>query len=356
MPNSAKTTWSTKLAYTVLTTGQKVECYFTQDCFSPFLLRIFVMSDMQRILSDPSQSLQSTLSILLNAGDAGDTFQREIFQYLNIQDVRNIRMANSHLDQIVRGVRLWQTRDIVGNLFYSRNRPANATTLPTHNTTLRWLGGKCNGVLFPGQNPCQTGPLQVNRCTGVPPPLNPSPPHRFACRRDVCTVCVTNARNYFRPAEAGIVRQTRQVKLCRRCQLYEARRHTNGYSGCNCQTMLRGRWMCWSCQHETRVQIYAKANNKATLIRNLHRNRQGEKTSDPSRRPRSKPVCPGCARYFVDQNPQPGHVMYCTSCNDVVVQPTSGANYQPTTLIPNQPARQSPRLAAKYAAMPPLDL
>ena len=45
------------------------------------------MSELHHTLNDQTQRLESTLSFLFNAGDAGDSFQRDIFQYLNIRDL-----------------------------------------------------------------------------------------------------------------------------------------------------------------------------------------------------------------------------------------------------------------------------
>lgn len=316
------------------------------------------MSHLQSILNDPSRRLESTLSILFTAGDAGHTFQREILQYLNIYDAINLRLANRRLDQIVRGTPLWQTRDSRGNLVYTRTKPANQIAHPVHNSTLRWLGVTCGGRRFPGLVPCQTGPLtnlQVKRCTRIPAPLDPNPHRAFPCCEYVCTLCVVNAADQFRPVENQEMRQAHQRSLCQKCQLYEARRHPLGYSSCVCRSLLGGGCLCWSCRHEILKQINSKRIRKVSLLSNLHQDRQGRKIVDPNRPSASKPLCPGCACSFVNRNTQDSHVTYCMSCDGVVVQSSQGPNFRPTKLVPVRAARASERIAAKYAAMPPLD-
>lgn len=321
-------------------------------------LFIFIMSYLQSILNDPSRRSESTLSILFNAGDAGDTFQREIFQYLNIHDAINLRVANRRLNQIVRGVPLWQTLDSRGNIVYTRNRPASPFMNSVHNSTLRWLGARCGGARFPGLVPCQTGTLtdiQVKFCTGIPAAMDRNRPRASSCCENVCVLCVVSAANQFRPVEDQEIRQAQQRSMCRQCQLYEARRHPFGYSGCVCRSLLDNGWLCWACRIGVIRRINTRRMGKVSLLSNLHRDRRGRKIVNPNRPSASKPLCPGCARSFVDQNPHRSHVTYCMSCDGVVVKPSRGPNYHPTELVPIRAARASKRIAAKYAAMPPLD-
>lgn len=252
---------------------------------------------------------------------------------------------------------MWQTHDRHGNLIYTRNRPTNSTA-PTTRSTLRWLGARCNGERFPGRIPCQTDPLtslQVKTCTGIPPPLNASPPRAYPCCGDVCTSCVSSVANHWSGLESQAIRKAHRTKLCRQCQLYEARRHPCGYSGCVCRSLLSDGWKCWSCRHETLRQVRNKSTRQWTLIREFHRDRQGRKISDPDRPPTSKPVCPGCARSFINRDLQISHVTYCMSCNGVIVKASVGPDYRPTELMPTRPVRWSARIAAKYATTPPLD-
>ena len=284
--------------------------------------------------------------------------EREILQYLNIYDAINLRLTNGRLNEILRGGPLWHTRDSRGNLVYTRSKPVNQITHPVHNSTLRWLGVRCGGIRFPGRVPCHTGPLtnlQVKSCSRIRAPLDPNARRAFPCCEDVCKPCVVSAANHFCPVESQAIRQAHQRSLCRKCQLYEARRHPLGYSGCGCRSLLKDGWLCWSCRHEISKQINSRRIRKISLLSNLHRDRQGRKVVDPNRPSASKSLCPGCARSFVDQNPQVSHVTYCMLCDGVVVQPSLGAGFSPTELVPVRAARASERIAAKYAAMLPLD-
>lgn len=256
---------------------------------------------------------------------------------------------------------MWEMQDGDGNLFYTRNRPADPNAPPTRNSTLHWLGARCGGLRFPGLVACQAGPLtsvQVKRCTGIPPSLNPTTPRRMIpCSDDICNLCVVNAANQQLALVARTMLNAHQILLCRTCQLYEARRHPDGYSGCICPSLLQGGWMCWSCRDETRKQIGNKdSQQRDWVIKKLHRDRQGRKICDPNRPQRSKPLCPGCAaRSFTRPSVLGNHVTYCTSCRGVDVQPSRGPNFVPSRLMPVRPVRRSSRLAARDAEMPPLD-
>lgn len=252
---------------------------------------------------------------------------------------------------------MWQTHSQNGNLIYTHNRPANLTNPTIYNSTLLRLGARCSGIRFPGRIPCQTGPQtnhQVMHCTRIPPPLNPNPRRSNPCCGDVCSMCVLNAATHWAALGRHTIGRNRETELCEQCQLYEARRHPYGYSNCICHSLLSAGWLCWSCRHETHLQIKSRGITKRDLISQLHR-RQGRKTLGPKRQQEPKAPCPGCARYFVDRGPQARHVEYCASCDGVVVKPILGPHYLPTTVIPLQPRRWSARIAEKYAAMPPLD-
>ena len=255
------------------------------------------MSDLHSVLINSLQPLESTLYFLFNAGDAGDTFQRGILQHLNIQDAWNLRKANSRLNQIVKGVPLWQVRDSKGNLVYTRDRPATQIN-PSVNSTLRWLGARCGGKRFPGFVRCQTRrhtDIQVKFCTRIPAPINRYPHRSSPCCNHVCVLCVDNAANQYRPLENIAIGQA-QRSLCQRCQLYEARRHPFGYSSCVCSSSSPDCWVCYSCRHEILKQVYSRKSRKVELLSKLHRDRQGRKIVDPNRPEACKPRCPGCAR------------------------------------------------------------
>ena len=316
------------------------------------------MSDLHHVLNDPTQPLESTLSFLFNAGEGGLYFQREIFQYLNIWDARNLRIANRRLDQLVRGSPMWTTYNSQGNLVYTLTPPSNPPPPPIRNSTLHWLGASCNGDSYPGATPCQRGPLantQVKLCDRISAPLNHKPARRLPCSGNVCIHCVTNLANRWSPSEQQTIARAHRAQLCGQCQLHEAKRHPQGYSSCICPSMWHNRWICFQCRHQTRVQIEGKRVDQERLISNLHRDRQGRKILDSNRRRRARLPCPSCARSFVDRSLRPNHVTYCTGCSGIIVEPTLGPNFVPTNVMPIQPTRWSGRLAAKHAAMAPLN-
>ncbi len=254
---------------------------------------------------------------------------------------------------------MWQTHGPNGNLVYTHNRPANLTNPTIYNSTLLRLGARCSGLRLPGHIPCQTGPQtnhQVKHCTRIPPPLNPNPRQSYRCCGEVCSRCVLSAATHLAAPETQTMQRNRQTELCEQCQLYEARRHPYGYSNCTCPSLPGAGWLCWSCRHETNLQLTSRGNSKRVSIRRLHRDRQGRKTLGPTRQ-KAEPrlPCPGCARSFVDRRPQAPHVTYCASCDGIVVRPFLGPQYLPTTLMPSRPRRWSERIAENYAAMPPLD-
>ena len=328
------------------------------------------MSALHHTRHDP---LESTLSILLNAGDAAYTFQREIFRHLNVRDVMNLRLANSRLNHIVRGVPMWEIVAANGERSFTRTRPAGAAVGGSHNSTLELLARTCGGERLPGNIPCGTGPgddVQVRNCTHFPIHLGADPypprvyPRTFPCYVRVCAHCISNALGSQIASETNRINGNRRVRLCWRCQLFEARRHPDGYSGCVCRTLLSAGWMCFNCRKKTEMKIVQRGHSKLRMLSRLHRDGQGRKylapnkdgrLLDPSRVSPDLLHCPGCARSFIDRGRQSPHVEYCTSCDGVEVKPSRGPGYNPTKLVPRPPQRKSQRITQKYAAMPPLD-
>lgn len=320
------------------------------------------MSDLQKILQDPSKPLESTLSFLFNAGDAGDTFQHQIFQYFDIRDARNLRIANRRLDQIVKGVPLWERQDGHGNLFYTRNRPADPNVLPSRNSTLHWLGTRCCSprfIHFIAHALCRIDPRTnpvIKRCSLVPPRLNVNPPGRRPCCDHVCDLCFVSTVNRFLPLGLAHIRRAHGTDLCRRCQLHETRRHPLGYSGCVCPSLLQDGWMCYTCHLASHGLMSRDILRKSSdVIPYLHRDRRGRKFCAPSRPKRARSPCPGCARSFTDRSVLPNHVTYCKICGGVDVKPSWGPGFVPTKVMPVQPVRRSARIADRLARMPPLD-
>ncbi|KAM0794771.1 hypothetical protein BDR22DRAFT_672339 [Usnea florida] len=333
------------------------------------------MSALHLTLHDPIQPLESTLSILLNAGDAAYTFQSEIFRHLNVRDVMNLRLANSRLNYIVRGVPMWEVVEANSERRFTRTRPAGAAVGGSHNSTLRLLGRTCGGERLPGNIPCGTGPrddVRVRNCTHVPVQLGADPypprvyPRTFPYYVRICEHCISNALGSQIASETNRINGNRRVRLCWRCQLFEARRHPDGYSGCVCRSLLNAGWMCFNCRKKTEIRIVQRGHAKLRMLSELHRDGQGRKylapkpnkdghLLDPSRVSPDELPCPGCARSFVDSDLQTPHVEYCTSCDGVEVKPSRGPSFHPTKLVPRPPQRKSQRIIHKYAAMPSLD-
>ena len=178
------------------------------------------MSELHSILGDPGRKGESTLSILLWSGDAAYTFQQEIYRYLNISDALRLRRTNKLMNQIVRG----ETRDIL-----TYHTP-HVAAVESQNSTLRLLGVRCYGKLLPAHVDCPVRPLDevnIKSCTGVKPPLDPNGVQR--CRGDICTACAEDAAHHLRESERNRMDKGHEIALCRRCQLYEVRRHPGGF-------------------------------------------------------------------------------------------------------------------------------
>ena len=260
-----------------------------------------------------------------------------------------------------------------GERRFTRTRPAGAAVNGNHNSTLLLLGRPCGGERLPGNIPCGTGPrdrVVVRNCSHVPLQVGAEPypprvyPRAFPCYVRVCEGCISNALGFQIASETNRIQGNRRVRLCWRCQLYEARRHPDGYEGCVCRALLSEGWMCFNCRKKTEMKIVQRGHAKVRMLSELHRDGQGRKYLVPNRDahlldpsgilPDELP-CPGCARSFVDLDLQRPHVEYCTSCDGIEVKPSMGPNYYPTKLVPHPPKRRSQRIIKKYAAMPPLD-
>ena len=282
----------------------------------------------------------------------------------------NLRLANSRLDEVVRGVPMWEIVAANGDRSFTRTRPGRASIGGSHNTTLRLLGATCGGERLPGNIPCRTGPhdnVQVRNCTHVPLQLGSDPypprghPRTFPCYVRVCAPCISNALAQQIASETNRIRENHRFRLCWRCQLYEARRHPDGHEGCVCHSLLSAGWMCFNCRKKTELKIVQRGHRKLRMLSELHRDGQGRKylvpdktLLNPTNLLSDELPCPGCARSFVDLDLETPHVEYCRSCDGIEVKPSMGPNYYPTKLVPH-PQRKSRRIAEKYAAMPPLD-
>ena len=119
------------------------------------------MSGLRAALNNPNVPGESVLSFLFNAGDAGETFQAEILQYLNLHDAFNLRQANSRLNDVLKG------RPKIVNRYNSRGNLAYR--FPT-NSILHALRAQCNGTRLKRNRtnvPCNVGRLEDTRIANV---------------------------------------------------------------------------------------------------------------------------------------------------------------------------------------------
>ena len=302
------------------------------------------MSDLQRVLRDPSQPLESTLSFLFNAGEADLFYQCEIFQHLNLWDALSLRTTNSRLDQMVRGVSLWATHDAQGNIIYTRNRPPNTTTPVIRNSNLQWLGVTCNGERFPERVPCTTMSLtnrQVKRCSEIPNPLNRNPTLRLPYAGDTCRDCATSSADYLNPIKADTMNRARRTGLCGQCQLPRGETPPP-------------RPLAWPLElpmpilDSRRLEMLpVRTRNRKTTFKQKHESNvldleppsrsSREVFHDSNRRRRANLPCPGNARSSVRRHPGPSHVIYCMSCHGIIVKSIEGPIFSPRIFFALRP-------------------
>ncbi len=302
------------------------------------------MSELQRLLNDPNRPGESTISILLNSGDAAYTFQEGIFRYLNIRDARHLRRANRRLDEIVRG----EVRDILKYI------TPNVAAVTYQNSTLRLLGGRCYGKRLPADIGCYIGPLDsvyIASCTGIPPRLDPNGAQ--PCRGDICRRCVRSAARYFLPDEQHRIQKGHEVPLCRKCHLYEIRRNPEGFSSCICRGLMDCGHRCHACRYSTLIQLLESDQKANNLLRQTHKDRQGNRYIRNTTRQRLP--CPGCGSAVHDPDGAAAAVVYCMSCKGIEVKATSGTSFQASRAVPVVPTRRSSRIKAINAAKPALD-
>lgn len=304
------------------------------------------MSELHGLLNDPNRSGESTLSILLNAGDAAYTFQQGIFQYFNIRDARKLRRANRRLNEIVRGE----------NRQFLEYVAPTVVAVSTRNSTLCLLKARCNAIRCPALIHCTAGPLtdvKIAACKGIPPPLNDG---RITCCGDVCARCVTGIARYLKLFEQNLLTVARNVDLCRKCQLYQTRRHLEGFSSCICKALITSGWKCTGCRIDTLDQLDRKHTAAERLLFMTHKDRQGRMIVDHRRRWKGYIACPGCGGSMTSgRHRAAAAVIYCLTCKGIEVKATIGPSFQASLGIPGAPTRRSDRIRAVNAARPALD-
>lgn len=311
------------------------------------------MAYLQMSTIPNSQSLrpgESLLSTLLTAGEAGLTFQQLIFAGLHIDDAINLRLTSRRMNDIVKG----HDRSI------QHGTPGGFPILGIHNSTLLWLGRKCNGTRFPGAAPCHLTPLTEGEgwklfdCDGTPPPLDPASVNGDCCG-ETCTDCKDNVTPYV-VARMVVLRThpATSAALCMHCTRQAVRRYPYGYGGCICMGLRRGH-RCWVCDYDIYAQLRKRAVDALEILTHVHRNRQGRIFHRPDK-PRLRMVpCPGCGRVHYNRN-QNFVATYCLSCNGLNVAATIGTHRIANSVVPGRPTRRSERIRNRMAREPTIGL
>ena len=330
-------------------------------CFCPFSTARYsnphtrleiTTSGLQATLHYPHIPGESTLPFLFTYGIAGESFQKQNFQYLNIHDVFNLRQANSRLNDVLQG------RPTIIN-HYDDQRVL-LLQVPT-NSVKQALKARCFGRNFthyPENVPCNVDPLtdlRVRYRTGVPQPLdhNRRIPAYLLCCTSVCDPCVQFMAKRLRRKEQDLLRDSRRVILCVQCQRKEMRAHPAGFTSCICRSLIYDGTKCWTCRWTTFWQLRERYHCAVRTLLDVHKDQWGRVIVDSSRPQRSTIPCPGCAGFHCESG---GPVRYCLGCNGILVQSSIGQNITPTPVVPVQPTRRSLRVAANAARQPSVGL
>ena len=313
-------------------------------------LQMSTVPNLQALVRDPNRPGESLLSTLFTAGEAGLTFQQLIFAGLHIDDARSLRMTCSRMNDIVKG----HERSI------QHATPSGFPILGIHNSTLLWLGRKCNGTRFPGGNPCPLTPLtegeahKLHNCDGTPPPLDPASVNGECCG-ETCVDCRNNI-------DAHVAQQIMALRtdpatsaaLCMHCTRQAARRHPYGHRGCICMHLRRGH-RCWFCEFDIYTQLRGRAVDALEILTHVHRDQQGRVLHRPKKPPLRMVPCPGCGRVHYNRNPNPV-AAYCLACNGLNVAATIGRHKIANTVVPGRPTRRSERIRNRMDREPTIGL
>ena len=311
--------------------------------------------NLQSLLDDPNRTGESLLSILLSAGEAGITFQQLIFGGLHIDDAMNLRCTCRRLNEIVMG----HAR------YIQHETPGGFAIQGIHNSTLLWLGRKCNGPGLPNRNPCPLTPLtegeasKLHACDGTPPPLDPASVNG-RCLGETCTTCRAHVAAHVAPLLLAMrTNPATSAALCMHCTRQAIRRYPEGYIGCICIPLRRGH-RCWACENDIHTQLQNRAMNALHILRHVHKDRQGSISYRPSRPPLGMVPCPGCGGVHYNRNPNTalGNTVaaYCLACNGVTTQRTIGRGRVANTVVPGRPTRRSKRILEKMKEEPMIGL
>lgn len=305
------------------------------------------MSGLHNALNHPNRPGESTLSYLFNAGDAAYTFQQQVFRHLNVRDAWNLRRANRRLNEIVGGVSIQVLNYVT---------PTRAT-VSNQNSTLSLLGARCNAIRYPAGLHCTVGPItdvRIAACKGIEAPLNDG---RLKCCGDVCSRCVTGIATRLRWLEQEFLKTSGNIDLCRKCQLYETRRHLEGFYSCTCRALINSGWKCPGCRIDTLEQLRETYSTAEWLLYYTYKDRQGRMIVDYKRKWKEHIACPGCGSSMKPsgRDGTAAAVTYCITCKGIEVKATIGPSFQPSRGIAVAPTRRSDRIRAVNAAKPALD-
>ena len=311
--------------------------------------------NLQSLLNDPNRPGESRLSLLFTAGLAGLTFQELIFGGLHIDDAMNLRCTCKRLNDIVKGhVR-----------YIQHETPGGFPILGIHNSTLLWLGRKCNGIRFPGRHPCPVTPLtegearNLFNCDGIPPPLDAASV-KGRCCGETCRTCKVHIAAQVAPQIIAMrTNAATSAPLCIHCTRQAVRRYPRGHRGCICMRLRNGH-RCHVCDTDILTQLQQRAADALAILKHVHKSRQG----GISYRPRSPPLgmvpCPGCGGVHYNRNPNAvaaGRVAaYCLACNGITTQATIGSRKIANNVVSARITRRSQRIVERMQREPTIGL
>lgn len=295
---------------------------------------------------------ESLLSNLLSAGEAGLTFQQLIFSGLHIDDAMNLRCTCRRLNAIVRG----HAR------YIQHATPGGFAIQGIHNSTLLWLGRKCNGTNW---NPCPLTPLtegeawKLHACDRTPPPLDPASVNGM-CLGETCTTCKRRVSANVAPLMLAMrTDPATSAALCMHCTRQAVRRYPEGYTSCICIPSRRGH-RCHVCDSDIHTQLRNRAMNALHILKHVHKDRQGRISYRPNRPPLGMVPCPGCGGVHYNRNPNTirgdAVARYCLACNGVTTYQTIGGGRVANTVVPGRPTRRSGRILEKMRKEPTIGL
>lgn len=188
------------------------------------------------------------------------------------------------------------------------------------------------------------------------------------CCGHICQACVNATANACQNEENDIF-AARRMPLCKNCQLYEASRHPDGFSSCDCAWNLsrspNSQWKCLDCRYDALNNAFGQSdqtNDWYFMIKNTRRH--GFTFESCADRDDEFDPCPGCGKKLPDDyingkdylpgNRRANTVTFCELCTGIEVVATAELNWQRSTLAPSGPRRYTPRVREMNAQKPAL--